>query len=463
MDENDHFRHLGGGRKGLFLLLRYVFIISASYLLLFYHPGTVVGATQAMMIAAALLSNIILSRMSAATLFSWYVEAPILVADTLWVSWALHSTGAIGQEFFLLYFLVLFLAATGNNLVMVLLGAVLISAANVYYLSPTFWMSPHLLLRVIFFFAVALFYSHVLREIRRERQRADKGFAWARELEAMVAERTAHLRQLYDQSRAASGAKSQFVANMSHELRTPVNIIMGYTEMLLDRCSPLQEEQRERLVRSIRDAAGNLLQLVNSVLDLEKLESGRMPVQIHPVVLDRFVDELRQRGRVPTKPRVELRWEVAAGLPIIETDADKLTIVLDNLINNAIKFTAVGAITVRVRDLPERAIIECSVADTGPGIDPEQLPLIFQPFHQVDGSSTRRYDGVGLGLAIVDSYLRLLGGDVSVESQLGTGTTFTIRLPYRWMGSGEAKRSAEVIALRADAPSADHSRTRLAG
>jgi len=449
MNETGQVRHLGGGRKGLFLLLRYIFIISASYLLIFHHPGTVVGSTQAVMIAVALASNVLLSRVSVDTLFSWYVEAPVLIADTLWVSWALHSTGAIGQEFFLLYFLVLFLAATGNNLVMVLLGAVLISAANVYYLSPTaFWTSPDHLLRVIFFFAVALFYSHVLREIRRERQRADKGFAWARELGAEVADRTAHLQTLYDQSRAASGAKSEFVANMSHELRTPVNIIMGYTEMLLDKHSPLGESEREGLVCSIRDAAGSLLQLVDGVLDLGKLESGRMPVDVHPVVFDRFVAELRRRGRVPTKPQVELRWEVGENLPVIESDPDKLTIVFDNLINNAIKFTAEGTITVRVRDLPETAQIECRVDDTGPGIDPKELPLIFQPFHQVDGSSTSPYDGVGMGLAIVDSYLRLLGGDIRVESQRGVGSSFLVRLPRRWSGARDPKQSAAAVLPR---------------
>ncbi len=462
----EQIRHLGGGRKGLFLLLRYIFIISASYLLIFHRPGAVLGPTQAVMIAVALASNVFLSRMSVLTLFSWYVEAPVLIADTLWVSWALHSTGAIGQEFFLLYFLVLFLAATGNNLIMILLGAVLISAANVYFLSPgAFWASPDHLLRIVFFFAVALFYSHVLREIRTERQRADKGFAWARELEAKVAERTAHLQQLYDQSRAASGAKSEFVANMSHELRTPVNIIMGYSEMLLDKHLPLHEPERESLVRSVREAAGTLLQLVNSVLDLGKLESGRMPVDVHPVVLDRFIVELKRRSRVPTRPQVELRWQVAENLPVIESDPDKLMIVFDNLINNASKFTAEGAITVRMRDLPETEQIECRVDDTGPGIDPEQLPLIFQPFHQVDGSSTRRYDGVGLGLAIVDSYMRLLGGDIRVESQRGVGSSFIVRLPHRLAGrTRDAEtRSAAVVPPAASDQLRDDAPERLAG
>ena len=211
MTKPSQIRHFGAGPKGLFLLLRYVFIIAAAYLVIFQSKGAV-GGTPALMIAVALASNVALSRLSPQSLFAWYVEAPVLIADTLWVSWALHSTGAVGQEFFLLYFFVLFLSATTNRLSMVLVGALSISAANVYFLAGTSGPTTPNLLRVVFFFAVALFYSHVVTEIRRERQRADTGFAWARELEAKVAERTASLSELYARSRAASAAKSDFAA-----------------------------------------------------------------------------------------------------------------------------------------------------------------------------------------------------------------------------------------------------------
>jgi signal transduction histidine kinase len=428
MLDDNQFRHLGGGRKGLFLLLRYLFIVAASYLLIFQAPA--VTATPALMIAVALASNVALSMLPPEYVFSWYVEAPVMVADTLWVSWALHTTGTSGQEFFLLYFFVLFLAALGESLTLVLLGSTLVSAANVYFSAAhQMWSAPNLL-RVVFFYTVALFYGHVLGQIKSERQRADRGFAWARELEAKVAERTEELRKLYNESLAASRLKSELVANMSHELRTPLNIIIGYSEMLLDRGPVATSGDPDQMVGRIRESARGLLQLVDSVLDLGKLESGKMPVVKQSVALERLTT-LRQRERMPLAEGVELRWDVHAALPVIETDEAKLTVVLDNLINNAIKFTSSGSITVTARDLPHKALVEIRVDDTGPGIDEQHLPTIFEPFHQLDGSNERTYGGVGLGLAIVERYVALLGGEISVRSKVGNGTSFVVRLPYR--------------------------------
>src|SRR5262249_1282333 len=155
------------------------------------------------------------------------------------------------------------LAATTNRLAIVLVGAVSISAANVYLLSGESWTTTANLLRVVFFFTVALFYSHVVHAIRRERERADTSDAWAREVEAKVAGRTASLHELYERSRAASAAKSDFVASMSHELRTPLNIIIGYADMLLDASPSSTPQQRDPILRRIRTAAANLLTLVN--------------------------------------------------------------------------------------------------------------------------------------------------------------------------------------------------------
>jgi signal transduction histidine kinase len=429
MSDAPQFRHLGGGRKGLFLLLRYLFIVAASYLLIF--QAKTVDTSPAVMIAVALLSNVVLSMLPPSYVFAWYVEAPVMVADTLWVSWALHATGTSGgQEFFLLYFFVLFLAALGESLTLVLLGSTVVSFANVYFGDESsMWTAPALL-RIVFFYTVALFYGHVLGQIKRERQRADRGFAWARELEVKVAERTEELRRLYKESLAASRLKSELVANMSHELRTPLNIILGYSEMLLDRGADGGEEAG-RMVGRIRESARGLMQLVDSVLDLGKLESGKMPVVNQSLPLDRVARNLRERERMPLAPGVVLQWEIPPRLPVIESDQPKLTVILDNLINNAIKFTAAGRIVVTVRDLPSRAQVEFRVEDTGPGIDEEHLPTIFEPFHQLDGSPERAYGGVGLGLAIVQRYVTLLGGELKVYSRVGRGTSFLVTLPYR--------------------------------
>jgi signal transduction histidine kinase len=441
MFDDGNFRHLGGGRKGVFLLLRYIFIVAASYLLIFEKPTQSFDPTHGVMIAAALASNIALSLIRQELIFAWYVEAPILIADTLWVSWALGSTGSGGQELFLLYFLVLFLAALGESLLMVLLGSTFISVANAYFSAPgSFWTSPQLL-RVVFFYAVALFYGHVISQIKQQRLRADKGFAWARELETKVAERTAQLSRLYDQAREATRLKSEFVANMSHELRTPLNIIMGYTELLLDRDSAMREPEREQMLRRILESAQLQAKLVQSVLDLGKVEAGKMPVDNEPVVLDRLMMTLQRRERMPLAAGVGLSWELEPNLPLIETDSAKLAIVMDNLINNAIKFTAAGFIRVSVRNLAASGEVEFRVDDSGPGIAPQDLPTIFEAFRQIDGSITREHGGVGLGLAIVQKYVDLLGGRVQVESERGKGSSFTVVLPYR--ARGHAAREPE--------------------
>jgi hypothetical protein len=207
MSDETQFRHLGGGRKGLFLLLRYLFIVAASYLLIFQAKA--VDTTPAVMIAVALLSNVVLSMLPSHYVFAWYVEAPVMVADTLWVSWALHSTGSSGgQEFFLLYFFVLFLAALGESLMLVMLGSTLVSIANVYFSDGATMWTAAALLRIVFFYTVALFYGHVLGQIKRERQRADR--------------RRAHrgappaLQGIAGREPAQVGAGGQHVARASH-------------------------------------------------------------------------------------------------------------------------------------------------------------------------------------------------------------------------------------------------------
>ncbi len=427
------FRHLGGGRKGLFLVLRYLFIISASYLLIFQSPAPNFTAAHAGMIAVALASNVALSLVPQEFLFSWYVEAPVLIADTLWVSWALYSTGMSGQELFLLYFFVLFLAAIGESVSMVLLGSTLVSAANIYFTAHGVnagWSTPQLL-RIAFFFTVALFYGHVIGQIKRERQRADKGYTWAKELEATVARRTAELSRLYEESVAAGRLKSEFMANVSHELRTPLNIIMGYAEILLEENNAPGPQERQHMLSRIVEAARHQAHLVESVLDLGRVEAGKMPVNNEPIRLERFAAELQSRQRMPLAPGVQLQWDIAQHLPLIETDPAKLAMVLDNLINNAIKFTLAGWITVSIRDDQEKKRVEFRVSDTGPGIAQENLPLIFEAFRQLDGSITRAHGGVGLGLAIVRSYVDLLGGEIKVHSVLGSGSNFAVALPYR--------------------------------
>jgi signal transduction histidine kinase len=422
------FRHLGGGQKGLFLLLRYVFIVAASYLLIFEARVGSFGATQALMIAAALTSNVVLSLVGPELMFAWYVEAPVLIADTLWVSWALHSTGTMGQEFFLLYFFVLFLATLGESMLMVLLGSTVVSVANVYFIADgPLWTSPHLL-RIVFFYAVALFYGNVLTQVRRERQRADKGFAWAKVLEEKVAERTQELHRLYEEAQVASRLKSEFIATMSHELRTPLNVMIGYTDLLLaGEFGSLGTEQTDTL-RVITRYQRDLLELINATLDLNRLEAGKVELELSHCdlrdLLRLLADETRQGW---AKPSIQLIWNVSPDLPQPYTDPTKVKTVLKNLIGNAIKFTERGSVTIDAG--PSNGGVEISVADTGIGIPKDQQALIFEPFCQVDSSTTGSQGGVGLGLHIARRLVAMMGGKISVESEVLRGSTFRCWLP----------------------------------
>ena len=845
MSEASEFKHLGGGRKGLFLLLRYVFIAAASYLVLLQRPE--VDASQALMIAVALASNVALSLVAPGLVFSWYVEAPILIADTLWVSWALHSSGAAGQEFFLLYFFVLSLAALGESLFLVLLGSTTLSMINVYLDG---W-NPNNLIQIVFFYTVALFYGYVIKEIKSERQRADRGVLWVRELEAKVSERTQELSLLYEaltesetryravsemmsdfayaanitdegfefewltdsfsritgyeidelkgrnweklvhpgdvdrvrrgaaklfamepfvseyrivtkdgairwlrahsrptvledgskriygaaqditeraeaeeeqrrllevleatpdlvgivdtegrvlyynaagramlgiseedddvdrlasdhqpkwaahlvqseaipialregswqgeaavvgadgrevpvsqvvvahrgrdgkvaaystvarditeqkqleeilqqevristamartgreliaivdasvlvdrlcrmtpqmlhcdgsatlmlngetgelvpvgwyggespgvpsenfavpeqqrtkllkalakdeviqvrhddpndplaiphiverygvrtslymalrrggeligyhtaslvaegrafsseQKRIARGIahlaslalenarltaslekanrlKSEFVATMSHELRTPLNVILGFNDLLRDgEYGPATNEQKG-IYNRIEQSGWNLLELINSTLDLSRLEQGKLSVDSQETDVGQLLQQLR--GEVEPilehKPEVKLAWKAPEDLPEIVTDPRKLKVVIKNLITNAVKFTDEGMVTVAAS--AHNGSLEVDVTDTGQGIPSEDLKSIFEPYRQVDGSTTRRHEGVGLGLHIVRRYVDLLGGDVEVESTEGYGSTFRISIP----------------------------------
>jgi signal transduction histidine kinase len=233
-----------------------------------------------------------------------------------------------------------------------------------------------------------------------------------------------------DDVRELHRLKSDFIATMSHELRTPLNVVMGYSDLLADEAfGALSGEQRGVLDR-IQVSARELFELVTATLDLNRLEAGETPVQRGGVDVTVLMAELA--ADTEARPRGEdvvVEWQVSTALPPLETDRDKLWTVLRNIVGNAIKFTERGRVTVTVDSQADAMVF--AVADTGIGIGDEHLPIIFDMFRQVEAADTRRFGGVGLGLYVVRRLLEELGGDVQVESRLGHGSRFVVRLPRR--------------------------------
>ena len=280
---------------------------------------------------------------------------------------------------------------------------------------------------------------------RQERYFSDEEINFLRTLAGQAAGAIQNS-QLYEQTKQqaidlekANKVKDEFLGVMSHELRTPLNVIAGYTKIVQDGVlGEINAEQVNALDKVTRHS-NELLVMVNSIMDATKIEAGGVIVECDELPLPEFLDELKLLYEYPLGKDVSLRWEYASNLPVIRTDRDKLKHILQNLINNALKFTEVGHVTVSARHVTGLNRVELSVADTGIGIAPQDLPLVFEKFLQLDASRTRSQGGVGLGLHIVKTFSQVLGGTVKVTSQPGEGTTFTVTLPCVYEGVGAVR------------------------
>ncbi|MEM1251654.1 MAG: DAHL domain-containing protein [Cyanobacteria bacterium P01_H01_bin.21] len=244
---------------------------------------------------------------------------------------------------------------------------------------------------------------------------------------AYEAQKKAETEQL--KAEKASQAKSEFLANMSHELRTPLNAIIGYSEMLEEDAEDLGQEEFIPELQRIQGASKHLLGLINDVLDLSKVEAGRMEMYLETFEIKPLIqDVLSTMQPVIAKNNNTLTVEYADTLHEMYADPVKVRQSLFNLLSNASKFTQDGTITLTVSIDDNKQITFC-IQDTGIGMMPEQLQKIFNAFSQADSSTTRRYGGTGLGLTITKRFVQMMGGTVDVQSEVGKGTTFTIQIP----------------------------------
>jgi PAS domain S-box-containing protein len=249
-----------------------------------------------------------------------------------------------------------------------------------------------------------------------------------REATADLAEQNARLQWQSQEVERANKLKSEFLASMSHELRTPINALIGYTALLLDGVlGEITPKQRDALTRG-RAAAEHLLALINDILDLAKIEAGKMPLHVTSVPVGDVVQEVAQQIEpMVRKKQLEFVTDVAPDAPGLITDRTKVKQVLLNLLSNAVKFTTTGGVTIRARRVMSG--VQIDVIDTGIGIRPDDLQAIWEDFRQVDQSRTREFGGTGLGLSITRKLLDRLGGSITVKSVYGEGSTFSVLLP----------------------------------
>ncbi|HUE76843.1 MAG TPA: ATP-binding protein [Longimicrobiales bacterium] len=229
----------------------------------------------------------------------------------------------------------------------------------------------------------------------------------------------------------ASRLKSEFLASMSHELRTPINAVLGYTSLMREEIYGELTEKQKNGLDKINSASGHLLDLINDILDLSKIEAGKMPVYLEEVPLRQVLGELSEAVEPLVREKsLDFVFDVAEDIPTLFTDRTKLKQILLNLLSNAIKFTGSGKVSLEAGKRNEDRIW-MTVADTGIGIKKEDLAKIFDDFRQVDQSPTREYGGTGLGLSITRKLVALLDGDIEVQSEYGQGSCFVIELPVR--------------------------------
>jgi signal transduction histidine kinase len=238
------------------------------------------------------------------------------------------------------------------------------------------------------------------------------------------------IRASKDAADAANQAKSAFLANMSHELRTPMNAILGYSEMLMEEAQELGQKEFSRDLQKINQSGRHLLTLINDVLDISKIESGKMSVYPETFDVNTLVDDIGTTAQALVNDRNnQLEIVRDTNLASAWQDITKLRQSLLNLLSNATKFTRDGSIILSVEQNDDWLVFR--VQDTGIGIAPDKLDEIFEEFSQADDSTTRDYGGTGLGLSISRRFARMLGGDLTVRSVLGEGSVFTLTVPLK--------------------------------
>jgi signal transduction histidine kinase/CheY-like chemotaxis protein len=387
-----------------------------------------------------------------------------IAADILLVTLGVYATGGIDSPWFIWYLA----TAASTAFAVGKRASYLVSIANVVaYVVVLVLMGQASLAngvmliaiaRMLFLLAASLFFLAGIANLQQKRLVIrELEMEQAREL-AELTRLTQELQRRGDELELASRRiqdadrmKSQFLANMSHELRTPMNSIIGFSEILIERLSESIDPKHVSFLRHILTSGQHLLGIINDILDLSKIEAGKMEVYAEKFDVKPVIESvcMVMRGMERTKmPSFVI--DVDAKLPPIETDLAKFKQILFNLLSNAMKFSPPAApvfiSAIHLGDAPDDGTITVSVRDQGIGIEPANHDLIFEEFRQIDGTARREFGGTGLGLALVKQFVQLQGGSVRVDSAPGNGSTFSFTLPVRSRAAVVASRASDVIA-----------------
>ena len=395
---------IGLSLKPSVILIRWPVVILCTYLLLYPVVDLVPLWISYSAVLAYIASNVGLYFLPGDRFPSWSFYYPLVVADTIILTLSLVVNGYSQMEFYLSFFVVILGSCIIEDAKM---RAAVTVAAPLFYsvslLTSPESFDPGVFLRLPFLFVVSLFYGYFTQFIRSER---------------------AHRQEEELRNRG----RKEVLNIVSHEFRTPLNVISGYAQAVKDHTwgevTPGQEDALNRILLQ----SELLMNIVNAVLDITRIETGDLALQREELALSDYLDEVRRKF-VPLQKSVALRWEIPPALPTVNADRMKLTIILQNLINNALKFTEKGMVSITARAVAADKRVEIEVKDTGIGIPREAHGLIFEKYQQADPSSTRNYGGIGLGLYIVKVFTDLLGGTINLESEPEKGSTFTLSLP----------------------------------
>jgi signal transduction histidine kinase len=392
-------------RTRAFLLLRYLLIIGTAYLLLVETQFALPPVALCVLLAAALASNVGASLLPSRIIEAHSFTAAIILADAAWTTGALVYSGHFTADFFCIYFFVLLLAAIGESLGLVTIGAVLVCGGYGFVLLATgqtwsLWQSPSII-RLPFLFIAAAFYGYLVDVNRCEQKRAEAADASARD-------------------------KAEALATVSHELRTPIAGVLGWMDLLLS--TNLTAEQRE-YAQGAHRASDALLALITDILDGSKIDAGKLELEAVPFDPWELIEEVgKLLAEAAQRKGLELGCHVDCAVPTtVRGDPARLRRIFTNLVSNAVKFTEHGEVVVSMKveaETDEATVLRFEVADTGIGLTSEQQAHLFRPFAQAEKSIARRYGGTGLGLAISKKLVAMMGGEIGVTSRPGEGSTF---------------------------------------